>query len=123
MYLAKAYVKQYVPGVHTPDNSHLAEQVIDQYQHVLDSNSNRMARIDSAKGIAELYLHENKFEDSKKFYQMESDLDPRGSRALLCHRRHRFRRVHPTERGRGRQAGPQAGRASESEEPRPEEGL
>src|SRR5580693_1295438 len=75
MYLAKAYVKQYVPGIHTPDNSHLAEQAIDQYQHVLDS-TNRMARIDSAKGIAELYLHENKFEDSKKFYQMESDLDP-----------------------------------------------
>src|SRR5580700_9123035 len=57
MYLAKAYVKQYVPSIHTPDNSHLAEQAIDQYQHVLDS-TNRMARIDSAKGIAELYLHE-----------------------------------------------------------------
>jgi tetratricopeptide (TPR) repeat protein len=84
MYLAKASVKQYVPAVHTPENTHLAEQAIDQYQHVLDSNSNRNARIESAKGIADMYWHEYKFEDSKKFYQMESDLDTRDPEPYLA---------------------------------------
>jgi tetratricopeptide (TPR) repeat protein len=77
VYLATAYAKEYRPGVTTPENIHLAEQAIDQYQDVLDSNSNRTARIESAKSIANMYWKENKFEDSKKFYQMESDLDPR----------------------------------------------
>jgi tetratricopeptide (TPR) repeat protein len=74
--LATAYAKEYRPGVTTPENIHLAEQAIEQYQHVLDSNPNRTARIDSAKGIASLYLQMNKFDDSKKYYQMASDLDP-----------------------------------------------
>jgi tetratricopeptide (TPR) repeat protein len=77
LYLAHAYAKQFKPGVDTPENCRLAEQAIEQYQHVIDSTPNRNARIESAKGIADMYWQENKFEDSKKFYQMESDLDPR----------------------------------------------
>jgi tetratricopeptide (TPR) repeat protein len=77
MYLAKAYVKQYIPGVHTPDNTHLAEQAIEQYQYVLDSDSNRTPKIDSAKSIAELYFQMNKFDDSKMYLQWASDLDPK----------------------------------------------
>jgi tetratricopeptide (TPR) repeat protein len=77
MYLAKAYVKQYVPGVHTPENTHLAERAIAQYQHVLDSNSNRTVKIESAKGIADMYLQVKKFDDSKKYYQIASDFDPK----------------------------------------------
>jgi tetratricopeptide (TPR) repeat protein len=77
MYLANAYAKQFQPGVDTPENCRLADQAIEQYRHVLDSDSNRTARIDSAKGIAKLYLQMNKFDDSKKFYQMASDFDPK----------------------------------------------
>jgi tetratricopeptide (TPR) repeat protein len=67
MYLANAYAKQYKPGADTPENTHLAEQAIQQYQHVLDSTPNRTARIDNAKGIAGLCQGMKKFDDSKKY--------------------------------------------------------
>jgi tetratricopeptide (TPR) repeat protein len=76
LYLATAYAQQYIPGEETPENNRRAEQAIDQYQHVLDGNLVPSARIDSAKGIAYLYLQMKKFDDSKKYYQMAADLDP-----------------------------------------------
>lgn len=76
MYLATALVSQYIPGVDTPDNQLLAERAIDQYQHVLDSDVEREQKVNSAKGIAYLLLNMKKFGDSKKYYQMASDLDP-----------------------------------------------
>jgi tetratricopeptide (TPR) repeat protein len=77
MYLAKVYAKQYKPRVDTPENVHLAELAIEQYQDVLDSNLNRTESRDSAKGIADLYFQMDKFEDSKKYTQLASDLDPK----------------------------------------------
>jgi len=76
LYLATAYAQQYIPGAETPDNNRMAEQAIDQYQHVLDGNPVSSARINSAKGIAYLYLQMKKFDDSKKYYHMAADLDP-----------------------------------------------
>jgi len=81
LYLATAYAQQYIPGVDTPDNKHYAEQAIEHYQCVLDGNPDvdeplHSARADSAKGIAYLYLQMKKFDDSKKYYLMVSDLDP-----------------------------------------------
>lgn len=76
LYLATAYAQQYIPGVETPDNTRFAEQAIDHYQRVLDGNPVESARINSAKGIAYLYLQMKKFDNSKKYYHMVSDLEP-----------------------------------------------
>jgi len=76
LYLATTYGAQYIPGVDTPENVRLAEKAIEQYQHVLDSDTEHSSRINSAKGIAYLYLNMKKFEDSKKYYEMASGLDP-----------------------------------------------
>jgi tetratricopeptide (TPR) repeat protein len=76
MYLATAFAQQYIPGADTPDNNKMAEQAIEQYQKVLDMNSARDQKVNSAKGIAYLYLNMKKFDDSKKFYRMAGDLDP-----------------------------------------------
>jgi tetratricopeptide (TPR) repeat protein len=77
LYLATAYVGQYIPGVASPDNVFLADQAINHYQHVLDSDADREQKINAAKGIAYLYLNIKKFDDARKFYQMASDLDPK----------------------------------------------
>lgn len=82
MYLATTYAEQYIPGVNTPDNNRFAEQAIEQFQRVLDSDavSNpgiKHAKIESAKGIASLYYNMKKFEDAKKYNQLISDLDPK----------------------------------------------
>lgn len=76
MYLATAYVSQYIPGVDSPDNLRTAQQAIEEYQKVIEMNPARDQKVNSAKGIAYLYLNEKKWDDAKKYYRMASDLDP-----------------------------------------------
>ena len=76
MYLATAFAQQYIPGADTPDNNRMAEQAIEQYQKVLDSHPAREQKVNSAKGIAYLYLNMKRFDDAKKYYRMASDVDP-----------------------------------------------
>jgi len=76
MYLATAFVSQYIPGVDSPDNLRTAQQAIDEYQKVIDSNPAREQKVNSAMGIAYLYLNMKRFDDAKKYYRMASDVDP-----------------------------------------------
>jgi tetratricopeptide (TPR) repeat protein len=76
MYLAGAFVAQYVPGADTPDNVRMAEQAIEQYQHVLDAKPSRDQQVTALSGIAGLYYNLNKFDVSKKYYRMVSEIDP-----------------------------------------------
>jgi tetratricopeptide (TPR) repeat protein len=76
MYLATAFVSQYIPGVDSPDNLRTAQQAIDEYQKVIDANPARDQKVNSAKGIAYLYLNMKKFDDAKKYYRLASDTDP-----------------------------------------------
>ena len=76
MYLATAYAQQYIPGADTPDNNKMAEEAIKQYQAVLDMNAARDQKVNSAKGIAYLYLNMKKFDDAKKYYRMAGEMDP-----------------------------------------------
>jgi tetratricopeptide (TPR) repeat protein len=76
MYLATAFAQQYIPGVEDPDNMKMANQAIEQYKRVLDMNAARDQKVNSAKGIAYLYLNMKKFDDAKKYYRMAADIDP-----------------------------------------------
>ncbi len=76
MYLATAYVSQYIPGLDSSENLRTAQQAIDEYQKVIDANPSRDQKVNSAKGIAYLYLNEKKWDDAKKYYRMASELDP-----------------------------------------------
>ena len=76
MYLATAYVSQYVPGIDTPDNLQNAQNAIDEYTKVIDANPSRDQKVNSAKGIAYLYLNQKKWDQAKQYYRMASDLDP-----------------------------------------------
>jgi tetratricopeptide (TPR) repeat protein len=75
MYLATAYVSQYIPGVESKDNLLVAEQAIEQYQHVLESDAPANSKINSAKGMGYLYLNMKKFDEAKAYYQRASGLD------------------------------------------------
>ena len=76
MYLATAFVSQYIPGVDSPDNIRNADQAIEQYQYVIDNHPTREQKANSAKGIAYLDLNMKKFDDAKKYYRIASDVDP-----------------------------------------------
>src|SRR5215467_6531698 len=76
MYLATAYVSQYIPGVDSPDNLRTAQEAIKEYERVIDMNPSREQKVNSAKGVAYLYLNQKKWDDAKKYYRMASDMDP-----------------------------------------------
>jgi tetratricopeptide (TPR) repeat protein len=76
MYLATAFAQQYIPGVEDADNLKMADQAIEQYKRVLDMNAARDQKVNSAKGLAYLYLNMKKFDDAKKYYRMAADMDP-----------------------------------------------
>jgi tetratricopeptide (TPR) repeat protein len=73
LYLATAYVQQYIPGADAPENIKMAEQAIDQYKEVLNRDPKN---INSIKGIAYLYLQMKKFEDAKQYYRKAVEADP-----------------------------------------------
>jgi len=123
LYLATAYAQQYIPALDTPENNGLAERAIKHYQHVLDSDAVHNDKINSAKGIAYLYLNMKEFEDSKKYYRMVSDLDPKDPEPhyyigvidwTMCYKPRMEERA---------KLGVQARRGSESDRSRSEEGL
>lgn len=76
LYLATVYTSQYIPGIPSEENQKTAEQAIEQYQLVIDSGADRSAKINSAKGIAYLYLNMKSFELARSYYDQASDLDP-----------------------------------------------
>jgi tetratricopeptide (TPR) repeat protein len=76
MYLATSFAQQYIPGVEGPDNLKMADQAIEQYKRVLEMNAARDQKVNSAKGIAYLYLNMKRFDDAKKYYRMAADVDP-----------------------------------------------
>ena len=73
MYLATAYAQQYVPGVDTPENLRNAQQAIDEYKTVLESDSKN---ITSLKGIAFLYMQQKKWDEAREYYRKAIDADP-----------------------------------------------
>ncbi len=73
MYLATVYAQQYVEGVNTPENLRNAEQAIQQYKEVLDSDPNNAICL---KGIASLYREQGKFDDARVFIRKAIDADP-----------------------------------------------
>lgn len=73
LYLATAYNQQYVPGADTPENLRMAQQAIDQYQQVLQTDPDNVTAL---KGIAYLYLQMKKFDQSREYYQRALDKDP-----------------------------------------------
>jgi tetratricopeptide (TPR) repeat protein len=73
LYLATAFAQQYIPGADAPDNNKFAEQAIDQYKAVLNSDPKN---VNSVKGIAYLYLQMKQFDKAKEFYRKATELDP-----------------------------------------------
>jgi tetratricopeptide (TPR) repeat protein len=73
LYLATAFTQQYIPGIESPDNMRFAEQAIDTYKQVLQSDPKN---INSIKGIAYLEWQMKKFDLSKEYDKKASEVDP-----------------------------------------------
>jgi tetratricopeptide (TPR) repeat protein len=73
LYLAATYVKQYIPGVETPENIEKANRAMEQYAAVLQRDP---GHVTSIKSIAYLHLQLKHFPEAKKNYKKAADLDP-----------------------------------------------
>lgn len=73
LYLATAYMQQYVPGAETPENNANAQQAIEGFKAVLQDDPKNVT---SLKGIASMYMNMKKFDDSADYYKKAIDVDP-----------------------------------------------
>ncbi len=77
LYLATAYVAQYVPGGDTPENTRFANGAIEQFKKVLDSNEGaKSTRVLSTKGLASIYFNMKNFEEAKNYDKKAIAIDP-----------------------------------------------
>jgi Tfp pilus assembly protein PilF len=73
LYLATAYMQQYIPGADSPENNQMAQAAHDQFMKVLEQNPNDKVAIAS---IASLYLNQKKWDDAQKWYEKLTAIDP-----------------------------------------------
>jgi tetratricopeptide (TPR) repeat protein len=66
LYLATAYMQQYIPGANSPENNQMAQAAHDQFMKVLEKDSKDKVAIAS---IASLYLNQGKWDEAKQWYE------------------------------------------------------
>jgi Tfp pilus assembly protein PilF len=73
LYLATAYMQQYIPGAESPENLQMAKAAYDQFQLVLQQDAKNSVAIAS---IASLYLNQKKWEDAQQWYEKLLAVEP-----------------------------------------------
>lgn len=78
LYLATAYMQQYIPGAESPENVQMATAAQDQFQKVLSQNPKNELAINS---IASLLFNEKKLDDAKQWYERLISVNPKNKEA------------------------------------------
>ena len=73
LYLATAYMSQYIPGADSPENVQMAQAAHDQFSKVLEQDPKNDVAIAS---IASLYYNQKKFDDAKQWYEKLIAINP-----------------------------------------------
>jgi Tfp pilus assembly protein PilF len=73
LYLATAYMQQYIPGAESPENNRMAQAAHDEFMKVLEQNPNDKVAIAS---LASLYLNQKKWDEAQKWYEKLAAVDP-----------------------------------------------
>ena len=80
LYLATAYATQYIPGAPSPENIHMGEQAINEFQEVLGADASNISAIDGIGSIlynmAGTPYTRAKFEESKTYHMKHIALKP-----------------------------------------------
>jgi len=78
LYLATAYMMQYIPGAESPENVRYAQSAMEQFHKVLDKNPNNVLATSS---IASLFYNEKKFDEAEEWNRKVIALDPKNKEA------------------------------------------
>jgi Tfp pilus assembly protein PilF len=73
LYLATAYMQQYIPGAESPENTQMAKAAYDQFMKVLEQDPKNSVAIAS---VASLYLNQKKWNDAQQWYEKLTAVDP-----------------------------------------------
>ena len=73
LYLATAYMQQYIPGAMSPENEQMAKAAYDQFMKVLEQDPKNNVAIAS---VASLYLNQKKWDDAQQWYEKLVAIDP-----------------------------------------------
>ena len=73
LYLATAYMQQYIPGADSPENNRMAQAAHDEFMKVLEQTPNDKVAIAS---LASLYLNQKKWDDAQKWYEKMAAVAP-----------------------------------------------
>lgn len=79
LYLATAYMSQYVPGSTMPDNLEMANTAEDEFQKVLDVEPDNAVAIAS---IASLQFHQKNYDQAEKWNHRLIEVDPENKEAF-----------------------------------------
>jgi len=78
LYLATAYMSQFIPGADSPENIEMANTAMDEFKKVLQDDPNDTVAIMS---IASLCFHQNEFDQAEEWYHKLLDVDPQNKEA------------------------------------------
>jgi tetratricopeptide (TPR) repeat protein len=78
LYLATAYMQQYIPGVESNENSQVAARAKEAFSQVLVFDPTNKVALAS---MASLYLNEKKWDDAQQWYEKLIAADPRDANA------------------------------------------
>ena len=79
LYLATAYMSQWIPGAESPENTKFATAAYDNFQKVLEKDPNDKLAIAS---IASLYYNQKKFQEAKEWNERLLKVDSQNKEAL-----------------------------------------
>lgn len=78
LYLATAYMQQYIPGAESPENQQMATAALDNFQKVLEQDPKNTVALAS---IASLKLNEKKWDEAQQWYEKLISVDPNNADA------------------------------------------
>ena len=78
LYLATAYMQQYIPGAESPENIQMAQAAYDQFMKVMDQDPKNNIAIAS---VASLYFNQKKWADARQWYEKLTAVDPNNADA------------------------------------------
>ena len=78
LYLATAYMNQYIPGAESTENMQKAQAAHEEFMKVLEAEPKNTVALAS---VAMLYLQQKKWDESKKWYEKLVAVDPNNKEA------------------------------------------
>ncbi len=78
LYLATAYMIQYIPGADSPENNKMAEAAYNGFQEVLQQDPKNALAINS---IALLYFNQKKMKEAEEWYKKLIEVEPENKEA------------------------------------------